>query len=112
MMYPGLASWAKFNRPSGTKFLNAEFSHTHLIPYFTRERQAMLPSVVRGGTNARGLERWYPRSRQNERDTPNFLHAALDRSACAPFFKERRVKFSEATELHRKSGVWGTQGRW
>jgi hypothetical protein len=56
----------------------------------------------------RGEESWYPTSRKNERDTPNFLYAALDRTACAPLFKERRMKFREPTKLHRKSGVWGT----
>jgi hypothetical protein len=35
-----------------------------------------------------------------------------DRTACAPFFKERRMKFGEATELHRKSGIWGTRVWW
>jgi hypothetical protein len=39
----------------------------------------------------RGEESWYPTSRKNERDTPNFLYAALDRTACAPLFKERRM---------------------
>jgi hypothetical protein len=32
-------------------------------------------------------------------------HAALERTACAPFRKERRMDFAEATNLHRKSGV-------
>jgi hypothetical protein len=41
--------------------------------------------------------------------TANFLYAALDRTACAPFLKERRRNFRELTELHRKSGVWGTR---
>jgi hypothetical protein len=27
MMYPGLASWAKFSRPCGTKFVNPGFTH-------------------------------------------------------------------------------------
>src|SRR5271155_562594 len=46
---------------------------------------------------------------QNRADTPNFLYAALERTACAPFFKERRMKSREPTKLHRKSGVWGTR---
>jgi hypothetical protein len=49
-------------------------------------------------------------SRKNERDASNFLHAPLDTTACAPFFKERRMKFTEPTTLHRESGVWGTRG--
>jgi hypothetical protein len=50
-----------------------------------------------------------PHLAKNERDAPNFLYAALDRTACAPLFKERRMKFREPTKLHRKSGMWGTR---
>jgi hypothetical protein len=42
------------------------------------------PSKVRGESSG------IPHLAKNERDAPNFLHAALDRTACAPFFKERR----------------------
>ena len=52
-----------------------------------------------------------PHLAKNERDASNFLYAALDRIACAPLFKERRMKFREPTKLHRKSGMWGTR-RW
>jgi hypothetical protein len=31
-------------------------------------------------------------------------HAALEEAAYAPFREERRMKFAEATNLHRKSG--------
>ena len=30
MMYPGLASWAKFSRPCGTEFENGVLSHTFI----------------------------------------------------------------------------------
>jgi hypothetical protein len=53
-----------------------------------------------------------PHLAKNERDTPNFLHAALDKAACAPFIKEGRMKFAEPTKQHRKSGMWGTRGLW
>jgi hypothetical protein len=36
---------------------------------------------------------------------PDFLYAAVERTACAPFFEERRIKFREPTKLHRKSGT-------
>ena len=36
-------------------------------------------------------------------------HAALDKTACAPFLKERRMMFANATNIHRKSG--GAQWR-
>jgi hypothetical protein len=50
-----------------------------------------------------------PHLAKNERDAPNFLYAALDRTACAALFKESRMKFREPTKLHRKSGMWGTR---
>jgi hypothetical protein len=40
--------------------------------------------------------------------TPISCHAVLERSACAPFIKERRMECINATSLHRKSGQWGT----
>jgi hypothetical protein len=50
-----------------------------------------------------------PHLAKNERDAPNFLYAALERTACPPLFKERRVKFREPTKLHSKSEMWGTR---
>ena len=50
-----------------------------------------------------------PHLAKNQRDAANFLYAALDMAACAPFFKERRMKFAEPTKLLRKSGMWGTR---
>jgi hypothetical protein len=41
--------------------------------------------------------------------TPISCHAALERSACALFIKERRMECINATSLRRKSGQWGTQ---
>jgi hypothetical protein len=58
----------------------------------------------------RGEESWYPTSRKNERDTPNFQYAALDRTACAPLFKERRMKFREPTKLQQEIGGMGDPG--
>ena len=50
-----------------------------------------------------------PHLAKNERDAPNFLHVALDKSAYAPFFKETRIWCTEPTKLHKKSGMWGTR---
>ena len=36
---------------------------------------------------------------------------ALQRTACAPFREERRMKFTETTKFHRKSGG-RTPGPW
>ena len=38
---------------------------------------------------------------------PISCYAALDRTACAAFFKESRMEFDNATNLDRKSGVRG-----
>jgi hypothetical protein len=48
-----------------------------------------------------------PHLAKNERDAPNFLYAALDRTACAALFKESRMKCREPTKLHRKTEMWG-----
>jgi hypothetical protein len=40
-----------------------------------------------------------PHLAKNERDAPNFLYAALDETACAPFFKERRMKFAKPLSI-------------
>jgi hypothetical protein len=60
----------------------------------------------------KGWVRGSPPLAKNERDAPNFLRAALDKAACAPFFKERRMKLAEPTNLYRKSGMWGTRDLW
>ncbi len=36
---------------------------------------------------------------------PNFLYVVLDRTACAPFYTERRIERAEPTKLRRKSGT-------
>jgi two-component system LytT family sensor kinase len=41
---------------------------------------------------------------RNSSATPDFLHAALDATAYAAFFKEDRMKFADANKLHRESG--------
>jgi len=38
------------------------------------------------------------------RTPPDFLHAALERSAYAAFFTESRARLLGSTKLHRKSG--------
>jgi hypothetical protein len=53
----------------------------------------------RGSGDVRGI----PHLAKNERDTPNFLRVDGARSACAPFFKERRMKIRKPTKPHRKS---------
>jgi hypothetical protein len=48
-----------------------------------------------------------PHLAKNERDAPNFLYAALDRAACAPLFKERRMKCREPHETPQEIGGVG-----
>jgi hypothetical protein len=52
--------------------------------------------------------RGIPYLAKNERDTPNFLHAAPDMTACAAFIKESRMDLAGAHKLYRKSEIWGT----
>ena len=52
---------------------------------------------------------WYPTQAQKPGLTPISCHAVLERSASAPFIKERRMECINATSLHRQSGPWGTQ---
>jgi hypothetical protein len=40
----------------------------------------------------------------NKMGDPDFLYAAPDMTACAAFRKESRMKFANATKLHRKCG--------
>ena len=49
----------------------------------------------------------YPTQAQNRGLTPISWRAALERSACAPFIKERRMECINATSLRRKSGQVG-----
>src|ERR1700677_4793428 len=46
-------------------------------------------------------------SKQKYGLTPISCHAVLERSACAPFIKERRMECLDATSLRRKSGQMG-----
>src|ERR1700723_1235460 len=46
--------------------------------------------------------------RSQKREPPNFLYVVLNRTACAPFYTERRIECAEPTKLRRKSGSWGT----
>jgi hypothetical protein len=47
-----------------------------------REAAEKVSAAKKSGAKNRGI----PHLAKNERDTPNFLYAALDRTACAPFF--------------------------
>ncbi len=50
----------------------------------------------------------YPTQAQRRGLTPISCHAVSERSACAPFIKERRMKCINATGFRRKSGQMGT----
>jgi len=52
---------------------------------------------------AEPIRNWTGAPRSPQR-TPDFLYAAPDTTACAAFSKESRMKFANATKLHRKSG--------
>jgi hypothetical protein len=48
-----------------------------------------------------------PHLAKNERDAPNFLYAALERTMCAALFKESRMKFREPTKTPQEIGDVG-----
>ncbi len=52
-----------------------------------------------------------PHLAKKERDAPNFLSAAPDKAACAPFCQGKAHEVCGTHELHRKSGVGGTRVR-
>jgi hypothetical protein len=79
------------------------------IPPFAKNAKDGAPIDLFDRDRLEGKARGIPHIAKNERDAPNFLYAALERTACAPFIKERRMKFREPTKLHRKSGMWGTR---
>jgi hypothetical protein len=94
-------AWANVGHPS---IPSGRGYDTDSIGRF-REPQRGLPV----GFKSRQVESCgIPHLAKNERDAPNFLYAAPDKTACAPFFKERRMRFAEPTKLHRKSGMSGT----
>jgi hypothetical protein len=47
------------------------------------------------GLRLLGYSLGIPHLAKSERDTPSFLLAAPDNAACAPFCKERRMKFAD-----------------
>ena len=55
--------------------------------------RCVVPAWSCGDREACGECSGIPHLAKNERDAPNFLYAALDTTACAPFIKERRIKF-------------------
>jgi hypothetical protein len=60
-------------------------------------------STVGKKVEVRGI----PHLAKNERDTPNFLYAALDTTACAPFLKERRIEFDGTRLAPQEIGDMG-----
>jgi hypothetical protein len=51
--------------------------------------------------------RGIPHLAKNERDAPNFLHAALDKSACAPFFQGKAHEVCGTHETSQEIGDVG-----
>ena len=49
---------------------------------------------------------------QRAQRTPDSCHAALDKTACAPFSKERRMKYAEPTKLNRNPGGGAPAHSW
>jgi hypothetical protein len=67
-----------------------------------------VPRTFPGNTGSRPateLSSRLPRRAVGPERTRISCHAALDKTARAPFLKERRMMFANATNFHRKSGV-------
>ncbi len=53
-----------------------------------------------------------PTTKLSSRPNRISCHAAQDRATCAPFSKERRMKFARAAKLNRKSGKRTRKSGW
>ena len=78
--------------------------------YETVALSFVIPSEAEGSAvlrTFRGSAKFYPQTELSSRPerTRISCHAALDKAACAPFLKERRMMFANATNIYRKSGV-------
>jgi hypothetical protein len=105
-----VAKATNFNRKSG----EAEESAVSASQYqmltgkpFCSSRAAYLPAASRGRNEQRlsmgNVSVTNELSSRPER-TRISCHAALDKATCAPFRRERRMKFTNATKFDRKSG--------
>ena len=54
--------------------------------------------------------RGIPHLAKNERDAPNFVYAALDRTACAPFLKRKAQEVPGTHETPQEIGDVGHPG--
>jgi hypothetical protein len=70
----------------------------------SRRTPAMLPGRCSRELSSRKLQRKKSHKLRPER-TRTSCYAALDKTACAAFRKESRMKLANATNLDRKSGV-------
>jgi hypothetical protein len=76
----------------------------------TENKKSQTPSVPEGSAVPRtspANAKYYAQTKLSSRPerTRISCHAALDKTACAPFLRERRMMFANATNIHRKSGV-------
>jgi hypothetical protein len=83
MMHPGLASWAKFSRPFGTKFLNREFTHTlftfHVCWALTARLESCLIQSIQSGASQKARA-----FLSSLKDRPGLLRINTGRIASAP----------------------------
>ena len=78
--------------------------------YGTVALSFVIPSEGEGSAvlrTFRGNAKFYPQTELSSRPerTRISCHAALETTACAAFSKESRMKFANATNTNRKSGV-------
>jgi hypothetical protein len=54
--------------------------------------------------------RGIPHLEKNQRDAPNFLHVAMDKTACAPFFRGKAQEVRRTHEARQEIGDVGHPG--
>jgi hypothetical protein len=92
---------------SATYVVLPKENHMQLTEAATLDRksgEAEGPAVPR---TSPGNAEYYTQTKLSSRPerTRISCHSALDTAACAPFVKERRMMFANATNSYRKSGV-------
>ena len=83
----------------------------HTLPWLgPRSRKSGVLRAFREGWDTTNLDtdRSVSHPLQRTQRTPDSCHAALDKTARAPFYKERRMNFAQPSKLNRNPGRWGT----
>jgi hypothetical protein len=84
-------------------------AHTNIVGAAQQEIRVLRVLCEGRETTNLDTDRRVSHPLQRTQRTPDSCHAALDKTACAPFSKERRMKFAEPSKLNRNPGGWATR---